>query len=58
MEILYNQAKRRDLPVVIPFGNCVITGFALCIICYHYFNNREMIKKSYADIIDKLLENS
>ena len=56
MEILYNMGKRRKLPVTIPLGNCVMTGFALCIICYHYFNNRDVIKKSYTDIIDKLLE--
>ncbi len=48
--------KRRKLPVTIPAGNCVMTGAAMSIICYYYINNRDLIKKSYADIIDKLLE--
>jgi hypothetical protein len=56
MEILYNMAMRRKMPVKIPAGNCVIAALALCVICYHYFNNKEVIKPSYANLIDKLLE--
>jgi hypothetical protein len=43
-ETLYNMGKRRDLPVRIPAGNCAITATALCIICFHYTNNRKAIK--------------
>ncbi len=49
--------KRRKWPVTMPAGNCVMTGVALCTICYHYFNNKDMIKKNYVDVIDRLLEN-
>ena len=55
MEIVYNLGKRRGLPVRLPSGNCIITATALCIICFHYFNNKEVIKESYVSLINKLL---
>lgn len=58
MEIVYKMGTRRKMSVKIPTGNCVITGAALCIICYHYFNNKHVIKESYLNLIDKLLQDS
>jgi hypothetical protein len=54
-KILYNEARRRNLNVRIPAGNCVITGLALCILCYHYFNDKSSIKRNYVTLMDKLL---
>lgn len=58
MEIVYNMGTRRKMSVKLPAGNCMITGAALCIICYHYFTNRAVIKESYLNLIDKLLQDS
>lgn len=58
MEIWYNLGKRRGLPVRMASGNCIISGVALCVICYHYYNSRGAIKESYASMIDKLLQDT
>lgn len=55
MEIAYNLGRRRGMRVRVPWGNCTITGSALCLICFHYWNNRGAIKESYLALIDKLL---
>jgi hypothetical protein len=52
---LYNEARRRNIRVRIPAGNCFITAFALCILCYHYFNDKSSIKRNYVTLMDKLL---
>ena len=55
LQTMYNMAKRRNYPVKIPHGMCLIYIFSLSIICYHYFNNRKSLRRSYAQILDKIL---
>jgi hypothetical protein len=39
MEVVYQMALRRKLPVRLPMGECVLAAVALAIIAFHYMNN-------------------
>lgn len=58
MEVVYLLGKRRNLPITIPYGECIIMLIATGIISYHYMNNKESIRQSYLQVMNKLLENS
>lgn len=38
LETLYHMALRRKLPVRIPYGECLLAGLAIGLICFHYVN--------------------
>ena len=51
-------AVRRNIPVRIPHGMCILYALSMSIICYHYFNNKETMKNNYVQFLDRLLANS
>jgi hypothetical protein len=50
-------AIRRNYPVRIPYGECLLVGVAVAIICYHYMDCPESIRENYKKVLDKLLGN-
>ena len=57
METLYNMALRRNYPVRIPYGECLLMGVAIGIICYHFADCPEAIRENYLKVLNRLLGN-
>jgi hypothetical protein len=57
METLYNIGRRRNYPIRIPYGECLVMGLGAAIVCYHYSNCPESIRENYLKVLDKLLGN-
>lgn len=57
MEVCYLLGRRRNWPIRVPHGECLLMLVATGVICYHYMNNRDSIRDSYLKVMDKLLAN-
>jgi hypothetical protein len=57
MEVVYNMAIRRKLPVRLPQGECILTGVAISILSYVYMSDSSTFRENYRKIIDQLMKN-
>jgi hypothetical protein len=55
LKTVYNMAERRNLLWNVPQGFSLLYAFSMALICYHYFNNNEVLRKSYSNLIHKIL---
>lgn len=56
MEVVYQMARRREWPVRIAKGECLLGAVALAVIVFHYLDHPEAIRESYRGILDRLLK--
>lgn len=49
--------KRRNYPVKIPYGECLLIGLAISIICFHYADCPSAIISNYQRVLEKVLGN-
>jgi hypothetical protein len=40
IETAYNLAIRRNLPIKLPYGECIVMGLAMAILVYHYYDEK------------------
>jgi hypothetical protein len=57
MEVTYNMATRRNYPVRLPKGECILNAVALAVLAFAYLSNAEIFRENYRKIIGLLLEN-
>ena len=51
METLYNMGLRRNYPVKLPYGECLLVGASVAAICYHYVDCPGAIRDNYLKIL-------
>ena len=54
VETLYNMARRRNYPVRIPRGECLVFGIAISVICYFYVDCPDALK-DYMTPVQKII---
>lgn len=50
-------ARRRNYPVRVPNGECLVLGVAVGIICYYYADCPKAIRDNYMSIVERLIGN-
>lgn len=55
VETLYNIAKRRNYPVTIPNGECLIIGIAVGLICYLWVDCNKAFHSKYSKVLERLI---
>lgn len=55
METTYHLLTRRKWPIRICYGECLLMGVAMSILCFHYLNHRDAFRSNYLTLLDALL---
>lgn len=48
-------ARRRKYPVRVPYGECLLLGVAVAVVCYRYRECPEAIRGNYLKVLEKLI---
>ena len=55
MEVVYLMARRRSLPVNLPYKECWLNGIAMAVICFTFLNDPHIYRESYRKGLEKFL---
>ena len=55
IETAYSLLRRRNYPVGLPYGECILLGVATAIICYLYSDCHKAFESKYTKVLDRLI---
>jgi hypothetical protein len=58
MEVVYYMAKRRNWPVQLVKGECLLNAIAIAVLGVVYFNEPQTFRENYRKALDLLLKDS